>query len=112
MSTPSIVYNIVMCYTFSSEWMSKPPAERRALEGEHIFPIFGRYADRIKRASFDAEAFTTQFSDFMILETGDLAAWYFLMEELRASQPIARGYITIANVIIGVNNEYKLQQAA
>lgn len=111
MSTPKIVYNIVMCYTYSNEWLQKAPAERRAYEGEHIFPIFIRYGDRIKRASFDAEAFTTSFSDFMILETEDLGAYYFMMEELRASPMVAKGYVTVSNVIIGINNEYKQQQA-
>ncbi len=111
MSTPQIVYSIVMCYTFSNEWLQKPAAERRAYEGEHIFPIFIRHGERIKRASFDAEAFTTQFSDFMILQTEDIGSWYLLMEELRASPMLTKGYVTIANVIIGVNNEYKQQQA-
>jgi len=110
MSTPDIVYNIVMCYTFSNEWLQKDAAERRAYEGEHIFPIFIRYGDRIKRASFDAEAFTTQFSDFMIMETADIASWYLLMEELRASPMLTKGYVTVTNVIIGVNNEYKQKQ--
>ncbi|UMR30648.1 hypothetical protein MJ904_27480 [Massilia sp. MB5] len=111
MSTPKIVYSIVMCYTFSNEWLHKPPGERRDYEGQHIFPILIRYGDRIKRASFDAEAFTTSFSDFMILETEDLSAYYFMMEELRASPMLTKGYVTISNVIIGINNEYKQQQA-
>jgi hypothetical protein len=112
MANPTLHYTIVMCYSFSNEWLSKPPAVRRDYEQEHVFPLFVKFADTIERSSFDAEAFTTRYSDFMILETDDLGAYYFLMEELRASPMLTQGYVTIADVHIGVNNEYKQRAAA
>jgi hypothetical protein len=109
---PKIEYTIVMSYSFSNEWLAKPRAERRAFEEQHLFPILMKYSDKLKRRSYDADAFQTHTSDFMIIETEDLDAYYFMIEELRDSKMLAKGYARIDNFMIGINNEYKLAAVA
>lgn len=109
MIEPKIEYAIVLSFSFSNEWLGLPRDERRAFEEKNVFPLFAKYADRVKRRSYDTDAFDTRASDFMILETQDLQAYYFLIEELRDSALLARGYCTIEDFKIGINNEYKLR---
>ena len=105
---PDVVdYTIVMSYSFSNEWRALGREARHAFEAEHVFPILARYRDRLVFRSYDADAFTTRTSDFMIFETQDLSAFYYLVEELRDSQFLALGYAAITDVLIGINNEYK-----
>lgn len=108
---PKIQYTIVMSYSFSNEWLAKPRTDRRRFEEEHLFPILARYRDRLKHTTFDADAFQTNTSDFMIIETEDLDAYYFMVEELRDSKLLGKGYAKIDNFMIGINNQYKLAQA-
>jgi hypothetical protein len=107
-----IEYTIVMSYSFSNEWLAKPRDERHTFEAEHLFPILMKYSDSLKRRSYDADAFQTNSSDFMIIETEDLDTYYFMVEELRDSKMLAKGYVKIDNFMIGINNEYKLAAAA
>jgi len=109
MSSPKIEYAIIVSYSFSNEWLALPRDKRRAFEEQHVFPIFAKYGDRVKRRSYDTDAFDTRASDFMILETADLQAYYFLIEELRDSALLGKGYAKIDDFKIGINNEYKLK---
>ena len=102
-----VEYAVVMSYSFSNEWLALSHAQRRAFEEEHVFPVFAKYGDRIRRRSYDADSFATRTSDFMILETEDLQAYYFLVEELRDNPLLAKGYARIDDFMIGINNEYK-----
>jgi hypothetical protein len=100
-------YTIVITYTFSNAWLALSRDERNAIETKTIGPIFGKYADRVQARFFDAEAFHTKFSDFMILETQDLRSYYFLMEEMRDSVLLAQGYVVFNDILIGLENGYR-----
>lgn len=103
-------FSIVMSYSFSNEWLAKPRSERRQFEEEHLFPILARYRDRLSWKTFDADAFQTDSSDFMIIETDDLDAYYFMVEELRDSKMLSKGYVRIDDFKLGINNHYKLAE--
>lgn len=101
-------YGIVVCYQFSNEWKAMEKEKQRDFEMEHVFPLFSKYAMSVKRRSFDADAFSVICSDFMFLETDDIKSFYYLVEELRDSQLLARGYASISQILVGVDNSYKL----
>ncbi|MEE4420553.1 darcynin family protein [Streptomyces bugieae] len=100
-------YMIILGYSFSPQWLALDRAERRRLKDAHIGPIAARYADRVRMRFFDAEAFQTQFSDFALLETEDLQAYYFLVEELRDTPLISQGYLTIKDIFLGVEDGHQ-----
>lgn len=72
------------------------------MRAQHLEPLFAAYADRVTARFFDAEAFNGRFSDFAVLETEDLGAYYFLIEALRDTPVIAEGYLTFSDVFLGV----------
>lgn len=60
------------------------------------------YADRVTARFFDAAAFHRRISDFAVLETEDLGAYYFPVEELRDSPLIAEGFLSFGEIFLGV----------
>lgn len=100
-------YGIVLTYTVTPRWLALPREERNALRTAHIEPVFAAYADRVTARFFDAEAFHARLSDFAVLETEDLAAYYFLIEELRDSPLISQGYLTFGEVFLGVEDGFQ-----
>ncbi|MGW2490467.1 darcynin family protein [Streptomyces sp. NPDC001606] len=98
---------IVLTYTVTPAWLALSREERNALTAAHVQPLFARYADRVSARFFDAEAFTAAFSDFALLETEDLRAYYFLIEELRDSPLIAQGYLVMNDVFMGVEDGFR-----
>ncbi|MFF4361605.1 darcynin family protein [Streptomyces sp. NPDC001604] len=102
---------IILTYTFTPAWLALPREERNAMEAAHIFPVFAKYADRVSARFFDAEAFHTAFSDFALLETEDLQAYYFLIEELRDSPLIAQGYLVVNDIFMGIEDGFQAFEA-
>ncbi|MGW3208290.1 darcynin family protein [Streptomyces sp. NPDC001135] len=102
---------IILTYTFSPTWLVLSRDERNAMAAAHIHPVFARYADRVSARFFDAEAFTTAFSDFAVLETEDLKAYYFLIEELRDSPLIAQGYLVMNDIFMGIEAGFQAFEA-
>lgn len=103
---PRLTYTVIMCYNFSNAWLGMSRDARKAFEKEHVAPIFARYDQFLKRRSYDAEGFVTEFTDFMIIETTDLAHYYYMVEELRDSRLLSDGYCSIDKVFIGIEDGY------
>ena len=103
---PKLTYTIIMCYNFSNAWLGKTREQRKAFEMEHVAPIFARYDKLLKRRTYDAEGFVTEFTDFMIIETTDLAHYYYMVEELRDSRLLSDGLCSIDKVFIGIEDGY------
>lgn len=101
-----ITYTIVVCYDFAKEWLDKSRAERKAFETTHVAPILMKYEGRLRRRAFDAESFTTEFSDFLLIETDDLPAYYFLIEELRQSPLFTKGLASIKKIFMGIEDGF------
>ncbi|GGT84765.1 darcynin family protein [Streptomyces violascens] len=100
-------YGIVLTYTVTTRWLALSRAERNAMRTAHIEPVFAAYADRIAARFFDAEAFHTRVTDFAVLETEDLRAYYFLIEELRDSPLISQGYLAFSEIFLGVQDGFQ-----
>jgi hypothetical protein len=104
--TNKITYTIIVCYDFSKEWLDKSRDQRKAFENEHIVPILTKYANKLKPRAYDAESFTTEFSDFMIIETKDLPSYYFMIEDLRQSALFTAGLASIKRIFMGIEDGY------
>ncbi|MEU8437021.1 darcynin family protein [Streptomyces sp. NPDC029216] len=100
-------YGIVLTYTLTPRWLALSRAERNEMRAAHIEPLFARYADRITARFHDAEAFNGRFSDFAVLETEDLGAYYFLIEALRDTPLIVDGYLVLGEILLGVRDGFQ-----
>ncbi|KPC64278.1 darcynin family protein [Streptomyces chattanoogensis] len=105
-------YGIVLTYTVTPRWLALSREERNAMRTAHLEPVFTAYADRVTARFFDAEAFTGRISDFAVLETDDLGAYYFLVEALRDTPVISKGYLTFADIFLGVEDGFQAYEQA
>jgi hypothetical protein len=79
-------YGIFLGYSFTPAWLAMPRTEREQFQAEHIAPLLAKYAGRLSIQHYDAEAFSTDPTDFAVITTDDLQAYYFFIEELRDSR--------------------------
>ena len=100
-------YGIFLGYTFTTAWLAKDWQEREAFQTEHVNPLIAKYADRISVQHYDAEAFSTDPTDFAFLTTDDLTAYYYFMEELRDSPLFTQGYATLRVIHVGLADGYR-----
>ncbi|GAA0486933.1 darcynin family protein [Streptomyces stramineus] len=100
-------YTVILSYAFTPAWLGLSRGERNAMEERYIQPVFAKYADRVAARFFDAEAFHAQHTDFALLETEDLEAYYHLVEELRDTPLISGRYLAFTDVRIGVEGGYR-----
>ncbi|SHM46833.1 darcynin family protein [Streptomyces yunnanensis] len=105
-------YGIVLTYTVTERWLALSREQRNAMRAAHLEPVFAAYADRVTARFFDAEAFTGRVSDFAVLETEDLGAYYFLVEALRDTPVISEGYLTFADIFLGVEDGFQAYEQA
>ncbi|MFI9724120.1 darcynin family protein [Streptomyces sp. NPDC052396] len=105
-------YGIVLTYTVTPRWLALSREERNAMRAAHLEPVFAAYADRVQARFFDAEAFSGHFSDFVVLETEDLGAYYFLVEGLRDTPVISEGYLTFGEIFLGVEDGFHRYEQA
>jgi Darcynin, domain of unknown function len=99
-------FAIIVRYEFDLSWLRLSREERHA-KGEILQDILGPFTDRLSVRHFDAEAFSTAYSDFLLIETDDLAAYYFFIEKLRDSDLIASGWVRLYDITIGIPDGYK-----
>ncbi|MFC5145159.1 darcynin family protein [Streptomyces aureoversilis] len=104
-------YTIVLSYAFSPAWLRLSRDERNALREQCIQPVLAEYADRVSARFFDAEAFHARHTDFALLETADLQAYYHLVEELRDTPLIGDGYLAFTDIRIGIEDGYRTFEA-
>ncbi|MGW4165091.1 darcynin family protein [Streptomyces sp. NPDC004788] len=102
-----MTYGIVLTYTVTPRWLALSRPERNALRAAHVEPVLAAHADRVTARFFDAEAFQGRFSDFAVLETEDLRAYYFLVEALRDTPLISEGYLEFGEVFLGVRDGFQ-----
>ncbi|MEV5339368.1 darcynin family protein [Streptomyces sp. NPDC052676] len=100
-------YGIVIRYEFDTAWLRLGRDERNAKEEVFQKEIVGPFADRLSVRHFDAEAFAADYSDFLIVETDDLKSYYYFIEKLRDSEFVARGWVRIKDISIGLQDGYK-----
>ena len=82
-------------------------SERNEFNEEFIYPIFSKYEKFVKVRFFDAECFYPRGSDIIIFECDDLKKYYFLVEDLRAIELFSKEYLTIVDIMMGMEDGYK-----
>ena len=100
-------YEIVIRYEFDPSWLRLSREQRN--EKEEVFQkeIVGPFADKMSVRHFDAEAFATDYSDFLFVETDDIKTYYYFIEKLRDSEFIAQGWVRLRDISIGLQDGYK-----
>lgn len=91
-------------------WLRLSRAERRLLADQTLQPLL-KAAPDLRMRHFDAEAFTAQCSDVMMIETGDPKAYYFFIEGLRDSALISTPYFEVVQTIPAVEDGYQAYEA-
>ncbi|MEW2416325.1 darcynin family protein [Streptomyces sp. NPDC046866] len=106
-------YGIVLTYTATPRWLALTREQRNAMRETHLEPLFAAYAERgVTARFFDAEAFNGRFSDFVVLETEDLGAYYFLVEALRDTPVFSEGHLVLGEVFLGVEDGFHRYEQA
>jgi hypothetical protein len=100
-------YGIVIRYEFDPSWLQLSREQRGAKEEVFQKEIVGPFADKLSVRHFDAEAFATDYSDFLFVETDDIKAYYYFIEKLRDSEFIAQGWVRLRDISIGLQDGYK-----
>lgn len=95
----------------STAWLSLPRSERRVLADQHVSAPL-QSAPGLRMRYFDAEAFSAQCSDVMMLETSDPAGYYFFMERLRDSPLIAQAYFEVVQIVPSIEEGFRAYEAA
>ena len=99
----------VVLLQFEPAWLALPRERRReiaALAGD----IAGRHRDVALRW-FDADALGHGYSDFVLCEFTDIAAYHFLWEELRDSALFTTPYVHIRDVVLGIERGYEAYES-
>lgn len=99
-------YTVFLGYRFEREWFTRTREERKKFEAEHVTPLFAKYAGKLDMRFYSAAAFTTQFTNFVLIETEELKHYYFLIEELRDSPLLAQGLATITDIFTGIEDGF------
>ena len=100
-------YGIIILYNFDPSWLRLSRDERGTHERVFQEEIVGPAAGALTIRHFDAEAFSAEFSDFLLVETEDLQAYSYFIERLRDSDFIAQGWACLKDISIGIQDGYK-----
>ncbi|MFJ9902597.1 darcynin family protein [Streptomyces sp. NPDC101152] len=98
---------MVIRYEFDASWLQLSREQRGAKREVFQKEIVGPFADKLSVRHFDAEAFATDYSDFLFVETEDIKTYYYFIEKLRDSEFIAQGWLRLRDISIGLQDGYQ-----
>jgi hypothetical protein len=107
----------MMKYTFfvlmkaTKHWLALSRAERNQFVAESLQPLFAKYPTVTARF-YDAEAFTTHFSDITVFETEVIQDYYFLIEGLRDTAIFTLPYFDFVEIIPAIEGGFGQYEAA
>src|SRR5262245_19579644 len=104
MTTPRFAYFIHVKTT--EAWLRLPRAERRKIAG---VCLGGAIAEpgALSLRHFDAEAFTAECTDVLLVETASPVTYYDFMERLRDTALITEPYFLIVRVVPAIENGFQ-----
>ncbi|WP_212004494.1 darcynin family protein [Chitinophaga sp. HK235] len=100
-------YTIIILINATPQWLTLPRKERDRFVQNEVNPIFDKFADKCKVKLFDSDFTCAGVSDFVIIETGNLEDFGYLMGYLRESKTFAVPYFEVKNIITGVPNNFR-----
>lgn len=98
------MYTIVLMYQFQPKWLRLDWQQRAEFRAQYIAPIFDKYAEVVQAKFCDSEAFDAEYSDFMVLTTGDLKRYYYLIEELRETPLFSEEFVVVNRILMGLED--------
>ena len=98
------VYTIFMLVRTTSSWLTLDPKSRFKFLDNVIRPILKKHPE-VNLRFFDAEAFSSNFSDVMMWETAHLPKYQSLVEGLRESN-FWGTYFEIREIVPSIENAY------
>lgn len=100
-------YGIFLGYSFAPRWLAMSRPERERFREEHVAPLLAKYEGRLALQHYDAEAFSTDPTDFAFISTGDLDTYYLFIEDLRDSPLISTRLAQVRAIHIGLADGYR-----
>jgi len=94
---------IFMLLDATPEWLSLSREQRDQFVENHMTPILARYP-ALRTRFFDAEAYTTECSDVLMIETSDLTQHRHFIDALRDTDFYRVPYFEIVSIIPTVEN--------
>ncbi|KGA39754.1 hypothetical protein KU75_20885 [Pectobacterium odoriferum] len=104
-------YIIVWTLTFNDKWNALTRAQRMELQNESLPEVIEKYQHSIRLRTADAEGFSADFQDIIIIETASLKDYYCMLQDMRNSKVLSESYLKITNIFIGVENAHEVYQS-
>ena len=100
-------YMILLMLKATPRWWVMSKDYRFNMFNRFFYPLLASYTDQIDVKVFNAEAFHTQVSDFIVLETIDLDKYYKFLQELKSSRLFTGEYFEMQDIMMGTENGFK-----
>ena len=84
-----------------------PREQRRPLSEQHLLPLLVANSGKLRMRYFDAEAFTAECSDVMMIETEQPKLHYHFMERLRDSPLLSVPYLAVVQIVLAIGEGYQ-----
>lgn len=105
-STKTINHTFFMLVRTTNDWLKLTPKERFGFLGDVIVPILTSHPT-VSMRFFDSEAFSSDFSDVVMWETGDVMAYQAVVESLRETSFWGH-YFEVREIVASIENAYAL----
>jgi len=99
-------YAIFILLRATEQWLRLTREARRQLSEEHVGAGLRRFP-ALKLRYFDAEAFSADCSDIMLIETADLQQHYDFIEMLRDSSLVTVPYFEFIKVVLAIEDGFR-----
>jgi hypothetical protein len=99
-------YTLFLMLIATEHWLSLSRSERRRLSDAHVGTSLQTFSG-LRLRYFDAEAFTADCSDLMMIETEDLTAYYDFIETLRDSPMFTVPYFRVVRIIPTIEDGFR-----
>jgi len=99
-------YTFFLMLTATEHWLRLSRPERGRLSDDHVGRLLQTFSG-LRLRYFDAEAFTADCSDLMMIETEDLTAYYDFIETLRDSPMFTVPYFRVVRIIPAIEDGFR-----
>lgn len=99
-------FAIFLMLRATEQWLRHTRAERRAMADTHLGAALARLP-ALSIRHFDAEAFSADCSDVMLVETSDMQQYYDFIEFLRDSPLVTAPYFEFVRIIPAIEDGFR-----
>ena len=99
-------YTFFLMLVATEHWLRLSRPERGRLSHDHVSTPLQKFSG-LRFRYFDAEAFTADCSDLMMIETEDLTAYYDFIETLRDSPMFTVPYFRVVRIVPTIEDGFR-----